>query len=46
MVLPPSYYASLFAPSMETVIEFFHSVADASPIPIIIYNFPGAVGVG
>ncbi|KAK3316251.1 hypothetical protein B0H66DRAFT_287690 [Apodospora peruviana] len=43
LVLPPAYYASLFAPSMETVIDFFNSVADASPIPIIIYNFPGAV---
>ena len=29
---------------METVIEFFNTVADASPIPIIIYNYPGAVG--
>ncbi|KAH6662612.1 dihydrodipicolinate synthase [Verticillium dahliae] len=44
LVLPPSYYAPLFAPSSETVLEFFNKVADASPIPIIIYNFPGAVG--
>ncbi|KAK4111280.1 aldolase [Canariomyces notabilis] len=44
LVLPPSYYASLFAPASETVIEYFTAVADASPIPIIIYNFPGAVG--
>ncbi|KAK3692627.1 hypothetical protein B0T22DRAFT_495729 [Podospora appendiculata] len=44
LVLPPSYYSSLFAPAMETVIEYFNAVADASPIPIIIYNFPGAVG--
>lgn len=44
LVLPPSYYASLFAPSSETIIEFFTTVADHSPIPIIIYNFPGAVG--
>lgn len=44
LVLPPSYYASLFAPAMETVVDFFNAVADASPIPIIIYNFPGAVG--
>ncbi len=44
LVLPPSYYAPLFAPSSETVIDFFTNVADASPIPIIIYNFPGAVG--
>ncbi|KAK3937863.1 hypothetical protein QBC46DRAFT_176183 [Diplogelasinospora grovesii] len=44
LVLPPSYYSSLFAPSNETVMEFFKTVASASPIPIIIYNFPGAVG--
>ena len=44
LVLPPSYYASLFAPGSETIIDFFTTVADASPIPIIIYNFPGAVG--
>ena len=44
LVLPPSYYAPLFAPSSETVLKFFTAVADSSPIPIIIYNFPGAVG--
>lgn len=44
LVLPPSYYGSLFAPCSETIFEYFNSVADASPIPIIIYNFPGAVG--
>ncbi|KAK8014507.1 4-hydroxy-2-oxoglutarate aldolase [Apiospora arundinis] len=41
LVLPPSYYAPLFAPSSETIIEYFTTVADASPIPLIIYNFPG-----
>lgn len=44
LVLPPAYYASLFAPASETIIQYFNKVADASPIPIIIYNFPGAVG--
>lgn len=44
LVLPPSYYAGLFAPASGTVLKYFHSVADASPIPIVIYNFPGAVG--
>lgn len=44
LVLPPSYYASLFAPSSETILEYFTTVATNSPIPIIIYNFPGAVG--
>ncbi|KAJ4293813.1 hypothetical protein N0V88_005326 [Collariella sp. IMI 366227] len=44
LVLPPSYYAPLFASQSETILSFFTAVADASPIPLIIYNFPGAVG--
>lgn len=43
LVLPPSYYAPLFSPSAASVIEFFQKVADASPLPLIIYNYPGAV---
>ena len=43
LVLPPSYYAGLFAPSSETIAQYFTAVADASPIPLIIYNYPGAV---
>ncbi|KAI1141555.1 dihydrodipicolinate synthetase [Hypoxylon sp. FL0543] len=43
LVLPPSYYAPLFAPSSKTIEEYFTAVANASPIPLIIYNFPGAV---
>ncbi|KAI0407221.1 mitochondrial putative 4-hydroxy-2-oxoglutarate aldolase [Xylaria palmicola] len=43
LVLPPSYYAALFAPSAATIRRYFAEVADASPIPIIVYNFPGAV---
>ena len=44
LVLPPSYYVTLFASSSETVLKFFQEVADASPIPILIYNFPGGAG--
>lgn len=44
LVLPPAYYAALFAPASATILNYFRSVADASPIPIIIYNYPGAVG--
>ncbi|PKS11554.1 hypothetical protein jhhlp_003319 [Lomentospora prolificans] len=44
LVLPPSYYAPLFAPSSQTVLQYFRDVADASPIPILIYNFPGGAG--
>ncbi|KIH90270.1 hypothetical protein SPBR_00730 [Sporothrix brasiliensis 5110] len=43
LVLPPSYYAPLFAPSSQTILDYFCAVADASPIPLLIYNFPGAV---
>lgn len=43
LVLPPSYYSPLFAPSSKSVLKFFTDVADESPIPLIIYNYPGAV---
>ncbi|KAF2675185.1 dihydrodipicolinate synthetase family protein-like protein [Microthyrium microscopicum] len=42
LVLPPSYYIGLHAKS--TVMEFFRDVATASPIPILIYNYPPAAG--
>ncbi|KAK7183537.1 hypothetical protein DPSP01_008464 [Paraphaeosphaeria sporulosa] len=41
LVLPPAYYQGLF--SKDTVASFFQDVATASPIPILIYNYPGAV---
>ncbi|KAI4182453.1 MAG: hypothetical protein L6R41_005964 [Letrouitia leprolyta] len=41
LVLPPSYYKAMYKP--ESLVEFFKEVAEASPIPILIYNYPGAV---
>jgi dihydrodipicolinate synthase/N-acetylneuraminate lyase len=41
LVLPPSYYAGLLLPGQASVIEFFTAVADQSPIPLLIYNYPG-----
>ncbi|OAA52556.1 dihydrodipicolinate synthase [Beauveria brongniartii RCEF 3172] len=41
LVLPPSYYNGLFE-GATTVIDFFKAVADASPIPVLVYNYPGA----
>ena len=41
LVLPPSYYKPLFA--AESLLDYFLDVANASPIPILIYNYPGAV---
>lgn len=41
LILPPSYYR---AQSSENLItEYFVTVAEQSPIPIIIYSYPGAV---
>jgi 4-hydroxy-2-oxoglutarate aldolase len=40
LVLPPAYYGSLL--STGHIISHFQAVADASPIPVLIYNFPGA----
>lgn len=39
LVLPPCYYK----PSMtnEALVAFFERVADESPLPIVIYNYPG-----
>ena len=42
LVLPPSYYKGLV--SQESLLDFFNDVADKSPIPLLIYNFPGAAG--
>lgn len=42
LVIPPSYYRSAVG-NDETLHGFFTAVADASPLPLILYNFPGAV---
>ncbi|KAI9931037.1 hypothetical protein MW887_010692 [Aspergillus wentii] len=39
MVLTPSYYH--FAMDSQAIIAFFQEVADHSPIPVMVYNFPG-----
>ncbi|KAJ5626134.1 hypothetical protein N7510_002443 [Penicillium lagena] len=40
LVLPPSYYKALV--NIEAMYAHFRTVADASPVPVLIYNFPGA----
>ncbi|MCJ1361152.1 hypothetical protein MMC16_000249 [Acarospora aff. strigata] len=41
LVLPPCYYKPMY--ESDTILEFFRDVANASPIPILIYNYPAAV---
>lgn len=40
LVLPPAYYGGLLP--TDRILGHFRAVADASPIPVLIYNFPGA----
>jgi len=41
LLVCPSYYR--YAMDEEALEQYFTSVADGSPIPIILYNYPGAV---
>jgi len=41
LVLPPSYYKASY--SRADLLQYFTDVATESPIPIVIYNYPGAV---
>jgi len=43
LVITPSYYTGHMTP--EVLIHHFHAVADASPIPILIYNMPACTGI-
>lgn len=42
LIVPPSYYRYAVG-NDQTLYEYFTAVADASPLPIILYNYPGAV---
>ncbi|GAB7332670.1 hypothetical protein MBLNU13_g04424t1 [Cladosporium sp. NU13] len=42
LVLPPSYYGSLL--TKKAISDYYRAVADASPIPIVVYNFPAVQG--
>src|SRR5579862_7375505 len=42
MVRTPHYYKKQMAPA--NILAFYRTVADRSPLPIVIYNFPQATG--
>jgi 4-hydroxy-2-oxoglutarate aldolase len=41
LALVPSYFH--FAMGQDAIVAFFRELADASPIPLVLYNFPGVV---
>ncbi|KAH0432802.1 dihydrodipicolinate synthetase family protein [Colletotrichum kahawae] len=41
LILPPSYYRAQV--DETTIYDYFVAVADQSPIPLVLYNYPGAV---
>lgn len=41
LLVPPSYYR--YAMDEKAIEEYYTTVADASPCPVILYNYPGAV---
>ncbi len=43
LVLSPFYYKA--AMTSEILLEHFHTVADASPVPLILYNMPACSGI-
>jgi 4-hydroxy-2-oxoglutarate aldolase len=42
MVRTPHYYKTQMQPA--NILSFYRTVADRSPVPVIIYNFPQATG--
>ncbi|MGA9508114.1 MAG: dihydrodipicolinate synthase family protein [Candidatus Sulfotelmatobacter sp.] len=42
MVRTPHYYKRQMQP--ESILAFYRTVADRSPLPVIVYNFPQATG--
>ncbi|KAK4687802.1 4-hydroxy-2-oxoglutarate aldolase, partial [Tremellales sp. Uapishka_1] len=42
IVICPGYFAFAMARDRAAVLGFFKKVMDSSPLPVMIYNFPGA----
>jgi len=42
LVLPPSYFRVQM--TMEALVHHYHTVAGASPVPVVIYNMPASTG--
>jgi len=43
LIITPSYYRGLM--NSEALINHFHTIADNTPIPLLIYNMPACTGI-
>jgi 4-hydroxy-2-oxoglutarate aldolase len=43
IVITPSYFKSLMKPA--ALIRHYRAIADVSPVPIVLYNFPANTGI-
>ncbi|EKM55128.1 uncharacterized protein PHACADRAFT_255535 [Phanerochaete carnosa HHB-10118-sp] len=44
IVITPGYFAGAIAQDREALKAFYREVAKKSPVPILLYNYPGASG--
>ncbi|KAJ5494597.1 hypothetical protein N7463_010684 [Penicillium fimorum] len=44
MVILPAYYAASLNTDMDQVIQYYVDICEASPIPLLLYNFPSNAG--
>ena len=43
LILPPFYYKKLM--TLDVLVKHFFTIADSSPIPILVYNMPACTGI-
>ena len=43
LVLPPSYFRGQMTP--QILVNYFKDIAEASPLPVILYNMPACTGI-
>ncbi|KAJ5776297.1 uncharacterized protein N7511_001308 [Penicillium nucicola] len=44
MVILPAYYAASLNTDVDQVIQYYVDICEASPIPLLLYNFPSNAG--
>src|SRR5262245_39995664 len=43
LVITPAYFKAMMKP--PALVRHYRAVADASPVPVLLYNFPGNTGI-